>query len=458
MRHARVLNDAGYGVLATDARGHGGSGGQGMDLGWYGELDIRAAVDALAARRDVDADRIGVVGLSMGGEEAIGAAGADSRIRAVVAEGATGRTAADKAWLAEEYGVLGRVQGVLDAATYGLVDLLTPADPPPTLEQSIRDSSPTAMLLVAAGDRPDEESVAVRLASLDPTRVQVWVVSGAGHVAALRTDPADWREHVVGFLDVALAGRTAAVKGRSVQSLWRDPSGITSRRRTARNRSGAGSMRSSGRLALSRIPPQDLRPVPVACPVIDWAGRTDDLPRSIVVDGGELGGGREVTHTVARTNVGDQGRVHPRSGMIRQLAFWSLVALTGFNALSAIAGGIAVLVTNGLGMPTSFLASGPFTSFVWPGVLLAVVVGGSQVLAGGLLIARREASLLWAAVAGFVMLVWIFVETIMIGGGSFLQVLYFATGGAEIILVLALLGIVAWLPRQPLRGARATGL
>ena len=144
--------------------------------------------------------------------------------------------------------------------------------------------------------------------------------------------------------------------------------------------------------------------------------------------------------------------------MIRKIAFWSLVALTGFNALSAIAGGIAVLVTNGLGMPTSMLASGPFVSFAWPGVLLAVVVGGSQVLAGWLLIARREASLLWAAVAGFVMLVWIFVETIMIGGGSFLQVLYFATGGIEIILVLALLGIVAWLPRQPLRGAAMTGL
>ena len=78
--------------------------------------------------------------------------------------------------------------------------------------------------------------------------------------------------------------------------------------------------------------------------------------------------------------------------MIRKIAFWSLVALTGFNALSAIAGGIAVLVTNGLGMPTSMLASGPFVSFTWPGVILAVVVGGSQVLAGGLLIARREAS------------------------------------------------------------------
>lgn len=205
MQHAHVLNDAGYGVLATDARGHGESGGLRMDLGWYGELDTQAAVDFLAGRRDVDAGRIGVVGLSMGGEEAIGAAGVDRRIRAVVAEGATGRTAADKAWLADEYGVPGLVQGVLDAVTYGLVDLLTPAHPPPTLEESVNDSSPTAMYLVAAGDRPDEESVAVRLAALDPTRVQVWVVSGAGHVAALRTDPADWREHVIGFLDAALS-------------------------------------------------------------------------------------------------------------------------------------------------------------------------------------------------------------------------------------------------------------
>lgn len=204
-QHARALNDAGYGVLATDARGHGQSSGQGMDLGWYGELDIRAAVDALVDRADVDPRRIGIVGLSMGGEEAIGAAGVDGRIRAVVAEGATGRTAADKAWLADEYGVPGIVQGGLDAATYGLVDLLTPADPPPSLEDSLRDSPSARLLLVAAGDRPDEQSVAARLAAVDPRRVQVWIVPGADHVEALPRAPADWREHVVGFLDVALA-------------------------------------------------------------------------------------------------------------------------------------------------------------------------------------------------------------------------------------------------------------
>src|SRR3546814_1808238 len=123
-----------------------------MEFGWYGEQDIRAAFDLLTARDDVDPDRIGVVGLSMGGEEAIGAAGDDARIRAVVAEGATGRTAEDKAWLAEEYGVAGVIQGFLDALTYGLVDLLSPASPPETLSAAIRGCEPTPVFLIAGGE------------------------------------------------------------------------------------------------------------------------------------------------------------------------------------------------------------------------------------------------------------------------------------------------------------------
>jgi len=76
-----------------------------MDFGWYGDQDVAAAVDFLASRPEVTGGRIGVVGISTGGEEAIGAMAADPRIRAVVADGATNRTAADKAWLPTVYGV-----------------------------------------------------------------------------------------------------------------------------------------------------------------------------------------------------------------------------------------------------------------------------------------------------------------------------------------------------------------
>lgn len=201
---AEVLNEAGYGVLTTDARGHGDSDGIGMELGWFGDLDTRAAVDYLTTRVDVDADRIAVVGLSMGGEEAIGAAGVDPRIKAVVAEGATGRTAADKAWLVEEFGLAGVLQRALDAITYGLIDVMTPADPPPTLTESIRNASPTPVLLIAAGAVPDERSVATRLAAIDPERVEMWVVPHSHHVQALRTSPDEWKGRVIGFLNEAL--------------------------------------------------------------------------------------------------------------------------------------------------------------------------------------------------------------------------------------------------------------
>ncbi|MES1169124.1 MAG: hypothetical protein ABUL47_00370, partial [Leifsonia sp.] len=49
------------------------------------------------------------------------------------------------------------------------------------------------------------------------------------------------------------------------------------------------------------------------------------------------------------------------------------------------------------------------------------------------------------------MTIWIFVETGIIAGISWLQVLYFATGTIQLVLVLALLGVVRWLPREPLR-------
>ena len=74
----------------------------------------------------------------MGGEQAIGAAAADPRIRAVVAEGATNRVAGDKAWLSEQFGWRGAVQERIDWLTYGIADVLTAADQPITLRERPR--------------------------------------------------------------------------------------------------------------------------------------------------------------------------------------------------------------------------------------------------------------------------------------------------------------------------------
>ena len=55
LAHAVVLADDGFGVLLYDARGHGRSQGRAMDFGWYGDLDVAAAVDFVAGQAGVAA-------------------------------------------------------------------------------------------------------------------------------------------------------------------------------------------------------------------------------------------------------------------------------------------------------------------------------------------------------------------------------------------------------------------
>jgi uncharacterized protein len=201
---AAVLGRHGYGLLLVDARGHGESGGRGMDLGWYGDQDVAAAVDFLADRPGVDADRIGLFGLSMGGEEVIGAAVAEGvRVPAVVAEGATARTAEDKdRWLPG--GVQGTVQRTLDRLTFGVADLLTPASPPTALHDAVAGASETDFLLITAGQVPDETPAAEVLRRAAPSRVEVVEVLGASHTRGLDAAPGLWRRQVLAFLDARL--------------------------------------------------------------------------------------------------------------------------------------------------------------------------------------------------------------------------------------------------------------
>jgi uncharacterized protein len=203
LSQAAVLARHGYGVLMVDPRGQGLSGGHAMDAGWYGDLDLSAAVAFLQQQPGVEPDRVGVLGLSMGGEEAIGSAGADPAIHAVVAEGATHRTAADKsAYLPG--GIAGAIQRGLDQLTYGTAALLSPAPAPGTLYSAIARAEATPFLLIAAGESVDEPDAVSHLRAAAPDRVQTWTVPGASHVQGLATSPDEWTARVTAFFDRAL--------------------------------------------------------------------------------------------------------------------------------------------------------------------------------------------------------------------------------------------------------------
>ena len=81
-----MLADNGYGVL-LDRRGEGESEGDPNIFGWQGERDIHAAVEFLQNCPDVDPERIGGIGLSVGGEMMIEAAAESTALKAIVSEG-----------------------------------------------------------------------------------------------------------------------------------------------------------------------------------------------------------------------------------------------------------------------------------------------------------------------------------------------------------------------------------
>lgn len=117
-----------------------------------------------------------------------------------------------------------------------------------------------------------------------------------------------------------------------------------------------------------------------------------------------------------------------------------LVVLLIFDAVSAFGGAVLAIICNGAGVPPEILAGTWFPSFLAPGLILGIIVGGTHAAAAFGLLTRRQWALLASTIAGFAMLIWIFTELAIIGY-SWLQSLYFGLGALELILVFALLGI-----------------
>lgn len=136
----------------------------------------------------------------------------------------------------------------------------------------------------------------------------------------------------------------------------------------------------------------------------------------------------------------------------RPSAMWRvlLLVLMGFGAVSAIAGFLFLGPGGAVGWPLDFLEGTPFDSYVWPAVILLVLVGGTQLLAFVLILRRRASALFWSAVAGFGMVIWIVAEQLLfhvpdVSGEwillPILQVVYSALGLVELGCVLVLLGL-----------------
>jgi hypothetical protein len=202
-RQARVLARHGYGVLLFDRRGEGESDGDPNVFGWAGERDLHAAVTFLERRPDVDPDRIGGIGLSVGGEMMIQAAAESDGLKAIVSEGAGIRSIREALAIP---GTRKRLEASLAhvVVTPG-VALFSNGLPPPSLEDLAVRISPRPVFFIYAtpGQGGEDELTQVFYDAAREPKV-IWRVPGSGHTGGIEARPREYERRVVGFFDDAL--------------------------------------------------------------------------------------------------------------------------------------------------------------------------------------------------------------------------------------------------------------
>ncbi len=153
----------------------------------------------------------------------------------------------------------------------------------------------------------------------------------------------------------------------------------------------------------------------------------------------------------------DKGGARPENQRKRTEVRGPRHALLGLLAIAAIGaltvGVLLIQRPDGRSVKLSIdlLASSPLTSFRGIGLLLALVIGGTQTLAASLLVLRHERARQVAAIAGGIIVVTSAVMVMLSIGLSWLQPTLFAIGFIELLLV------AASTPRKPVDRAHRFG-
>jgi uncharacterized protein len=200
LQEARMLVRHGYGVLLIDARGYDASEGDPNLFGWDDVKDIDAAVTWLQGRPDVQEDRIGGMGFSVGGEMMLQAAASNDGLRAVVSEGAGVRSVREDL-LRGPRGWFALPEAAVQSAALAV---LTGTPPPPPLDDLVARIAPRPIFLIYAGRGGGGEEMNPKYfeSALEPKTL--WKIDEAEHVGGFDARPRAYESRVIAFFDRAL--------------------------------------------------------------------------------------------------------------------------------------------------------------------------------------------------------------------------------------------------------------
>jgi fermentation-respiration switch protein FrsA (DUF1100 family) len=195
---ADLLAKHDYGVLLFDIRAHGDSDGTVLPYGGDEAEDVIGAATYLQTREELDPNKIGAMGYSLGAQISILAAAGSDQIQAVVADGPCCTTRADfpppgrlKDWFYVPY----------DAVFFPMLRWRTKVSDPVSIQEGVSLISPRPLLLIGSGSEKDMIEHHYDAAK-EPK--ELWIIPDAGHIGGLSAHPGEYENRVVTFFNRAL--------------------------------------------------------------------------------------------------------------------------------------------------------------------------------------------------------------------------------------------------------------
>jgi dipeptidyl aminopeptidase/acylaminoacyl peptidase len=201
---AEFLHHAGFSVLTYNSRARVPSGGKYVTVGALEQKDVVSVVNYAVGRSDVDANRIGVLGISMGGASAILAAAKDKRIRAVVDDSGFSDGPRVIATAFEHFVHLPAFPfapitvAIADSRAGIDITRVRPID-------VVAEISPRPLLIIH--DQGDPVALAdnsLRNFAAAGQPKQLWLVPGSGHADAQIIAKSQYQSRVTSFFEAAL--------------------------------------------------------------------------------------------------------------------------------------------------------------------------------------------------------------------------------------------------------------
>jgi dipeptidyl aminopeptidase/acylaminoacyl peptidase len=194
------LSKTGYNVLLFDFRGHGDSEGRSSSLGLLEQSDLISAIKYVKSREDVDKDKIGVYGFSLGAAVAILTSAEDKNIKAVVADSSFTSLKIQgerllKSSLLPKFPFLYVAAWIYEIMFKTDIERIAPLN-------FIGELSPTPVFIIGGeGDTQMPASDAEELFAKAKEPKSLWIIKGASHGGTISAAGGDYHKRIIEFFD-----------------------------------------------------------------------------------------------------------------------------------------------------------------------------------------------------------------------------------------------------------------